>query len=91
LSVSAMGAGASPPDFTPNPSAGWFAYSRQFIPPKSGAGPVRQDPAHPLVSNDDYRVSGREIAMGAGSGMASPAIARECNDSWPARRMGIPV
>ena len=25
-----------PPDFSPNPSAGWFAYSRTFIPPPSG-------------------------------------------------------
>jgi len=60
LSVSAMAAGASPPDFAPNPSAGWFAYSRVFIPPASGAGPVRQDPAHPLVSNDDFRLTGKQ-------------------------------
>jgi hypothetical protein len=31
---------AEPPDFAPNPSASWFAYSREFIPPPSGAGPV---------------------------------------------------
>jgi hypothetical protein len=57
---------ASPPDFAPNPRAGWFAYSRTFIPPASGAGPVRQDPAHPHVSNDDFRVTGRQptFAMG---------------------------
>ena len=63
LSFSAMTAGASPPDFAPNPSAGWFAYSRQFIAPASGAGPVRQDPAHPHVSNDEFRATGRQPAL----------------------------
>src|ERR1700683_5171586 len=55
LSVSAMAAGVSPPDFAPNPSVGWFAYAREFIPPASGAGPVRQDPADPPGSNGDVR------------------------------------
>src|SRR5215468_3221498 len=57
---------ASRPNFAPSPSAGWFAYSREFIPPASGAGPVRQDPAHPHVSNDEFRVTGRQptIPMG---------------------------
>jgi hypothetical protein len=60
LSVSAMAQSVSPPNFAPNPSAGWFAYTRVFIPPASGAGPVRPDPAHPLVSNDDFRATGRQ-------------------------------
>jgi hypothetical protein len=60
LSVSAMAAGASLPKFTPNPSAGWFAYTREFIPPANGAGPVRQDPAHAFVSNDDFRLTGKQ-------------------------------
>ena len=60
LSFPAMATGVSPPDFAPNPSVGWFAYSREFIPPASGAGPVRQDPAHPHVSNDEFRVTGRQ-------------------------------
>ena len=66
LSFSAMAAGISPPDFAPNPSVGWFAYSREFIPPASGAGPVRQDPAHRHVSNDEFRLTGRQptFAMG---------------------------
>ncbi|HEY6259847.1 MAG TPA: hypothetical protein VIY51_29065 [Xanthobacteraceae bacterium] len=62
LSFSAMAQGA-PPDFAPNPSAGWFAYSRQFIPPASGAGPVRPDRAHPGVSNDEFRATGRQPAI----------------------------
>jgi len=60
LSFSAMAAGVSPPDFAPSPSVGWFAYSRTFIPPASGAGPVRQDPAHPHVTNDDFRITGAQ-------------------------------
>src|SRR5882762_5309929 len=63
LSVSAMAQGVSPPDFAPNPSAGWFAYSRQFIPPASGAGPVLPDPAHPGVSNDEFRATGRQPSL----------------------------
>jgi hypothetical protein len=59
LSFSAMAEGA-PPDFAPNPSVGWYAYNRIFIPPASGAGPVQQDPAHPYVSNDEFRVTGRQ-------------------------------
>jgi signal transduction histidine kinase len=58
-----MAAGVSPPDFAPDPSVGWFAYSREFIPPASGAGPVRQDAAHPHVSNDEFRVWLFEIAF----------------------------
>jgi len=66
VSFSAMAAGASPPDFAPNPSVGWFAYSREFISPADGPGPVRQDPARRHVSNDEFRVTGRQptFAMG---------------------------
>lgn len=53
-----------PPNFAPNfaPSAdiGWYAYNRQFIPPASGPGPVQQDPARPYVTNDEFRVTGRQ-------------------------------
>ena len=47
LSFSAMAQGA-PPNFAPDPSIGWYAYNRLFIPPASGAGPVLQDPARPV-------------------------------------------
>src|SRR5271165_592476 len=59
LSFSAMAQG-TPPDFAPDASIGWYAYNRIFIPPASGAGPVQQDPAHPYVSNDEFRVTGRQ-------------------------------
>jgi hypothetical protein len=51
---------SAPPDFAPDASIGWYAYDRIFIPPPSGAGPVQQDPAHPYVSNDEFRVTGKQ-------------------------------
>ena len=66
LSVPVIAAGASPPVFTPNPSAGWFSYTREWIAPASGPGPVRQDPAHPHVSNDEYRITGRQPTFAVG-------------------------
>ena len=66
LSFSAMAQGVSRPDFTPTPSAGWFAYTRTFIPPASGAGPVRQDPVHPHVSNDEFRATGKQPTQAMG-------------------------
>jgi len=59
LGFSAMAQG-NPPDFAPNASIGWYAYNRLFLPPASGAGPLLQDPAHPYVSNDEFRVTGRQ-------------------------------
>jgi hypothetical protein len=56
---SAMG-GEGRLDFAPNRSIGWYAYNRVFIPPAHGAGPMQQDPARPYVSNDEFRVSGRQ-------------------------------
>jgi len=60
LSVSAIAANVTPPNFAPNPSSGWFAYKREFIAPQSGPGPVMQHPKYPRVSNDDYRVTGQQ-------------------------------
>src|SRR5258708_10251489 len=51
---------SAPPNFAPGGNVGWYAYNRIFIPPASGAGPVQQDPAHPYVPNDEFRVTGRQ-------------------------------
>jgi hypothetical protein len=59
LTISAI-AQSAPPNFAPNPEIGWYAYNRIFIPPPSGPGPVQQDPAHPYVPNDEFRVTGRQ-------------------------------
>jgi hypothetical protein len=48
------------PNFAPDPSIGWYAYSRQFVAPATGPGPVTQDPTRPYVSNDDFRVTGKQ-------------------------------
>jgi hypothetical protein len=59
MSSSAIAQG-TPPDFAPHRGIGWYAYNRIFIPPAHGAGPIQQDPAHPYVSNDEFRVTGRQ-------------------------------
>jgi hypothetical protein len=48
------------PNFAPSADIGWYAYNRQFISPASGPGPVQQDPARPYVTNDEFRVTGRQ-------------------------------
>src|SRR5262245_39269375 len=60
LTSSAIAQRAAPPNFAPNPSIGWYNYGRQFLPPKGGPGPVQQDPERPYVTNDEFRVSGRQ-------------------------------
>src|SRR6185503_18425801 len=59
VSLSALAASSSPPNFA-HADIGWYAYNRQFIAPSSGPGPVRQDPEHPYVTNDEFRVTGRQ-------------------------------
>jgi hypothetical protein len=57
LSFSALAQGAPPNLSSPT---GWYAYNRLLIAPPSGTGPLLQDPAHPYVNNDDFRVTGRQ-------------------------------
>jgi hypothetical protein len=63
LSFSAM---AAPPSFASNPSVGWYGYSSIFMPSASGAGPVQQDPAHPYVTNEEFRVTGKQPTQRVG-------------------------
>jgi hypothetical protein len=63
LSASALAQTTSPPVFTPTSSSGWFAFSRQFIAPPTGPGPVKADRAHPGVSNDEFRATGRQPSI----------------------------
>jgi hypothetical protein len=58
--LSATAQSVSPPNFAPTASTSWFAYSRAWIPPASGPGPVLQDPTRPHVTNDEFRVTGRQ-------------------------------
>src|SRR5215471_3194338 len=51
----------TPPDFAPNANVGWIRVGgAEFKPPLSGAGPVMSDPAHPTITNDDLRLTGRQ-------------------------------
>ena len=91
----AMAQGASPPDFAPNPSAGWFAYNREFIPPASGPGPVVNDPAHPHVSNDEFRATGKQPTTSVAD-LDNPILQpwarekiRERNATRPRRKAGV--
>jgi hypothetical protein len=59
--VPALAATASPPDFAPNGSVSWIRIGEAtFKPPLSGPGPIVDDPAHPTISNDDYRRTGKQ-------------------------------
>ncbi len=51
---------ASPPEFSPNAGVGWISLRGQFRPPRSGPGPVVNDPAHPNVNGNDLRATGRQ-------------------------------
>src|SRR5690242_11297149 len=57
---SATAQSVSPPNFAPTASTGWFAYSRAWIPPANGPGPVLQDATRAHVTNDEFRVTGRQ-------------------------------
>src|ERR1700682_1338960 len=58
---SASGAAApAAPEFSPNSSVGWIALGGQFISPPSGPGPITDDPAHPRVTNEDFRLTGKQ-------------------------------
>jgi len=50
----------SPPNFSPNAGVGWVSQPGGLKPPASGAGPVRDDPAHPTISNNEFRLSGKQ-------------------------------
>ena len=56
----ALGAAGAEPDFAPNPSVGWVALAPAWIAPASGVGPVKEDPAHPRISNDEQRATGAQ-------------------------------
>src|SRR5215467_7479023 len=67
LAVSAVTASTqavAAPELGPNPAVGWISSTEGFfLPLDSGAGPIRQDPAHPYVSNDEFRSTGRQPTM----------------------------
>ncbi len=48
------------PQFAPNASVGWVAFAPAWIAPQAGPGPVRDDPAHPRIGNDEFRAQGAQ-------------------------------
>ncbi|HEX5279289.1 MAG TPA: hypothetical protein VFW28_04340 [Micropepsaceae bacterium] len=82
------------PNFAPAASSGWFAYSRDFMRPASGPGPIQQDRNHPRVTNDDFRATGKQ-PTNAIADLSNPVllpwareVVRKFNDQALA---GIPV
>lgn len=63
LATAADAAAPQIPPFAPNPAVGWIALYNEFQPPPTGAGPVRQDPANPRVTNDEFRKTGRQPTL----------------------------
>jgi hypothetical protein len=57
---SATASVAAPPNFAPTDSTAWYAYAEVLLPPPSGPGPVAQDPKYPLITNDDFRATGKQ-------------------------------
>jgi hypothetical protein len=56
-------AAESPPQFSPHASVGWVAILGGLKPPPSGAGPVMDDPAHPTIDNNQFRLTGRQPTL----------------------------
>src|SRR5580765_5927434 len=55
-----------PTGFAPNPDVGWISVVSRYTPPPSGPGPVAEDPAHPHVSNEEFRRTGRQPTIAVG-------------------------
>ena len=54
---------AAPPLFSPHASAGWVAILGGLKPPRSGPGPVKDDPAHPTIDNNQFRLTGKQPTL----------------------------
>jgi hypothetical protein len=54
---------ASPPVFSPNPSVGWVVVLGGFKPPASGPGPIVADPKYPNISNNQFRLTGKQPTL----------------------------
>jgi len=65
LGCAALAAGAaaqqkaSPPDFSSN-HAGWLTFNVDFSIVPGGSSPLRNDPAHPRISNQEAAVTGKQ-------------------------------
>ena len=53
----------APPVFSPHPSVGWVAMLGGLKPPRSGPGPVKEDPEHPTIDNNQFRLTGKQPTL----------------------------
>ena len=60
LCAAPVSSAVSPPDFSPNPQVSWIASPGGLKPAGNGPGPLRDDPKHPTISNDDFRLTGKQ-------------------------------
>jgi hypothetical protein len=85
----ALGApNASLPNFSPNASVSWVGDQRGFRPISSGAGPVMEDPAHPAVGNDEFRLTGKQPAF-ATADLSNPILQPWARDALRKRNERI--
>lgn len=56
--------GAPPtPNFSPNASVGWVVQLGGLKPSQSGPGPVQDDPEHPTIDNNEFRLTGKQPTL----------------------------
>ena len=60
VSAAAPRVSAGHPDFAPNANVSWLADQGGFKRAGTGPGPVQDDPAHPTITNDDFRLTGTQ-------------------------------
>ena len=61
--VAASTQAVAAPDFGPNPGVSWLLSPNGYQPTGAGPGPIVADPKHPGVGNDEFRRTGRQVAM----------------------------
>jgi hypothetical protein len=70
---SASAAPSGAPDFSGKGDVGWIAVGDMFMPPDTGPGPVRDDPAHPRISNALAAATGKQASFHMGD-VNSPVL-----------------
>jgi hypothetical protein len=63
VTASTHAVAAPAPEFGPNPGVSWLMNPNGFQPSGPGAGPIRPDPSHPGIGNDEFRRTGRQVTM----------------------------
>jgi hypothetical protein len=74
------------PDFAPDANTGWLAQDDEFIPPPSGPGPIRSDPAHPYVSF--YKWTRERLQKVNERSLSGKVVAIPKERCWP---VGVPA